>query len=158
MKSHFACSMGHGSSFIITRLFVSLDDNFLIVFDGQKPQHLLWRYATDKLAMKEISYHPSMGLLGVLYRKKKAPWPALPLQVALYEIKNMKDANTEDKEIEKFSFGHLEFNSYDPRNVCEQHCERIHFQWPINTFYRPKEEEIKNCYNPSKSYEPVKFE
>ena len=136
-------------------LFASSNDTFLRVFGGQKSPHLLSRYAIDKLVMQEVAYHLSAGLLGVLHRKKKAHWPVLPLQIGLCEIKNLKVADIEGKDIEKFAFGCLDFNPYDPRNVCKEQCARIYFQWPSEAFYRPKEGKMKNCYNTSKSRKPI---
>lgn len=78
--------------------------------------------------MQEVSYNISIELSTVLHKNKKSPWPTLIMQIILYEIKNLKVADTEGKEIEKFAFGNLEFNPYDPRNVCKDHCARIHYQ------------------------------
>lgn len=91
----------------------------------------------------------------MLQRKKKEPWPTLPLQIGLYERKNMKVTDIEDKEIEKFTFCCLDYNLYDPMNICKQNCAKIHCSWPSETYSRPKKERIKNCYNASKFHEPV---
>ena len=79
------------------------------------------------------------------------------MKIRLYEIKKLKVVDTEGKEIEKFAFDHLKFNLFDPRNVCKDHYARIHFQWQSRTFYRPKEEEMKNSYNASKSCKLFSF-
>ena len=124
---------------------------------GQKSLHVLPRYPTNKLVMQEFYYHISIGLSRVLQRKKKEPWPILPLQIGLYMIKNLKVADTEGKEIKKFTFGNLDFNLYDPRYVCKENYAKVHFQWLGGTFYRPEEEMMKNCYNASKTRELVNF-
>jgi len=66
-------------------------------------------------------------------------------------------ANTQGKEINKFAFGCLEFKSYDPRNICKQHFAKIHFQWPTDSFVRPEEEWMKNCYNAVNIHQQVIF-
>ena len=55
------------------------DGTYLRVFGGNKPPHQLPRYANDKMIMEDVDYHISVGFSGVLQRKKKAPWPTLPL-------------------------------------------------------------------------------
>lgn len=137
--------------------FTSLDHTFLTLFGRQKSLHLLLRYPTDKLVMQEVVYHLSTRLLAVLQRKKKAPWNALPIQIGLYEIKNLKVTDTKGKAIEKFSLSHFDFNLYHPRNVYKDHCVRINFLWSSRTLRRLNEEAWNNCYNDSNSHEPVSF-
>ena len=69
------------------------------MFGGEKPLHVLPRYATNKLVMQEVSYHLATRLSATLHRKKKSPWPTLPLKIGLYEIKNLKVMDDEGKEI-----------------------------------------------------------
>jgi len=83
---------------------------FIRVFGREKPLHVLSRHATDKLVMQEVSYHLATVLSTMLHRKKKPPWPTLPLHIRLYEIKNLKFADTEGKEIVRFEFGTRDFN------------------------------------------------
>lgn len=131
--------------------FASLECTFLREFGGHKSPHLLPRYATNKLVMQEVAYHLSTRLSRLLHRKKKAPWLVLSLQIGLYEIENLKVADTKGKEIDKFAFVHLDLNLYNHKNVCKEHCVRIHFRCPSETSCRLEEEEIKNYYNASKS-------
>ena len=77
------------------------------------------------------------------------------MHIGLYKIKNLKVVDTEGKDIEKISFDNLDFNSYDPQNVCRDHYARIHFQWLSDTFHRLEEEAWKNSHNASKSRGPV---
>lgn len=79
------------------------------------------------------------------------------MQVVLCEINNIKVADTEGKEIEKFTFGRLDFNLYDPKNVFKEHCVKVHFQWPSGNFFRPEDERINNCYDASNPHQPVNF-
>jgi len=58
--------------------YASLDGTFIRVFGGEKPPHVLPRYATEKLIMQEVSYHLATRLSATLHSKKKAPWPTLP--------------------------------------------------------------------------------
>jgi len=60
--------------------------------------------------MQEVAYHLSTRFSTALHRKIKATWPTLPMQIILYEIKNLKVMDTEGKVIEKFAFGTMEFN------------------------------------------------
>jgi len=75
----------------------------------------------------------------------------------LYEIKNLKVAETKGKEIEKFSFSRMEYHPYNHRSVCKQHCVKIHFSSPSEIYSLPKEKMIQNYYNTSKPLEPNKF-
>lgn len=98
--------------------------------------HILPRYATDKLVMQEVVYHLSTGFLATFDEKKKAPRRTLPMQIGLYEIKNLKVADFEGRAIEKFAFNTMDFNLYDPWNACRNHHGRIHFYWLSGTFHR----------------------
>jgi len=152
--------MSHGAMEAVSEIaswFSSSNGTLLRVFDRKKSLRLLPRYVINKLVMQYVVYRLSTRLSGALHTKQKARWPALPMQNGLYEIKNLKVADTEGNAIEKFTFGCLEFNSYDPRNVCKDHYVRIHYQWLSRTFHRPEEEAWKNCYNASKSREPANF-
>ena len=40
--------------------------------------------------------------IAILHRRKKAPWPALPLEIGLYKIWSLKDADVEAKHFENF--------------------------------------------------------
>ena len=75
------------------------------------------KFSMDKLVMQEVAYHISIRLSATLHRKKKAPWPALPLQIGLYEIQSLKHIEAETKEFNRFTFGSRSFNTYDPHCV-----------------------------------------
>lgn len=86
----------------ITDWYASPGGTFIRVFGEEKPPHVLLRYATYKLVMQEVTYHLSIGLSVGLHRKKKAPWPTLPLWIRLYKINILKDRDDEAKKIVKF--------------------------------------------------------
>lgn len=67
-------------------------------------------------------------------------------------MKNQKVDETKGTKLDKFIFGLMEYHLYDPRSVCKYHCAKIHFNWPSETYYRPKEETIKNYYNVSRPH------
>lgn len=52
---------------------------FICMYSMEKPHHVLPKFAMDKLVMQEKSYHTSARLSARLHRKRKAPWPTLPL-------------------------------------------------------------------------------
>lgn len=137
--------------------FTSLDGTLIRVFDRQNSLHLLPRYTTNKIFMQEVSYHLAIGLSAALHMKKKAPWPNLPMQIGLYEIKNMKVMDTEGKVIDKFTFNSQDFNLYDPCGIYKDHCAIIHFQWLIGTFQWQEEDPWKNFYNASKTHKLASF-
>lgn len=91
--------------------YASPSGTFIKMFSGENPMHVLPRFVTDKLVMQEVMYHISTGLLARLHRRKKAPWPALPLRIGLYEIQSLKDADAEVEDLKKFDFGTKEFQS-----------------------------------------------
>jgi len=94
--------MSHGAMepvLEIANWFASPDGTFLRAFSGQKLPHILSRYAINKLVMQEVSYHLSIGLSIALHRKKKTPCLTLPMQIGLYEIKNLKVVKTKGKVI-----------------------------------------------------------
>lgn len=94
--------------------FSSLNGTFLRVFSGEKLLHVFPRYSIDKLIMQEVSYHLTIGLSASLHKKKKAPWPTIPMKIGLYEMKNLKVVDIEGKAIEMFSFSTRDFNHMSP--------------------------------------------
>lgn len=128
------------------------------VFGEEKPPHVLPRHATDNLIMQEVLCHLSIGLSAGLHRKKKAPWPDLPLQIGLYEIKSLKYADVEAKEIVGFEFSTKDINPYDPHIICKDHFVRVYFRWIHETFHWSKEDPWRYCYNASKLNDPVSIE
>jgi len=79
----------------IANWYVSPGDTFIRFFSRENPLRVLPRYANDKLILQEVSYHLSIGLSTALHRKKKAPWPTLPLHMGLYVINNLKFVDVE---------------------------------------------------------------
>lgn len=90
-----------------------------------------------------------------LHRKKKVPWPVLPLWIRLYEIKILKDADVEAKDIVKFDFDTKDFNSYDPHSIFNDHVTRMYFSWTHETFHWLEDDPWRYCYNVSNLHEPV---
>ena len=84
--------------------YASSSDTFIQVFSAEKPPHVLPKFALDVLVMQEVVYHISAGLTTRLQRKKKAPWPTLPLQIGLYEIQSIKQADVEVEHMKKYPF------------------------------------------------------
>ena len=66
--------------------YASPSDTFIMMYSAEKPPHVLSKFSLDILIMREVAYHISAGLIARLHRKKKAPWPSLPLRIGLYEI------------------------------------------------------------------------
>lgn len=102
-----------------------------------------------------MSYNLVTVLSAALHRMKKAPWPTLPLQIGLYEIKNFKVSNVKEKEIVKFSFGTQDFNLYDLGGICKDQCVRVYFPWIGGAFHWLEEDPWRICYNASKICELV---
>jgi len=78
--------MSHGAMEAVLEIihwFASQDGNFLSLFCGQKSSHILPSYSIDKLVTQEFVYHLFTGLLTAFHRKKKSPWPTLPMQIRL---------------------------------------------------------------------------
>lgn len=116
--------------------YALLGGTFIRVFGGEKPLHVLPRYATNKMAMKEVSYHFSIGLSSGLHGKKKARWPTFPLRIRLYEINNLKDVDVEAKDIFRFRFNTKDINLYDPHGICKNHCVKVYYSWIHGTLYK----------------------
>lgn len=90
-----------------------------------------------------------------LHRKKKAPWLALSLQIILYDIKSMKHADVEGKDIVNFDFGTKDFNLYDPHKFFKDHCTRAYFPWIDRIFNWSEENPWMYCYNASRIKESI---
>lgn len=58
----------------------------------------------------------------------------LPLQIELYETKNIKVADTEFKSTMKFEFGTNDFSPYDLSIIYKDHCARIYYNWLSGVF------------------------
>lgn len=59
--------------------YASPDGIFIKMYNEEKPLHVFPRFFTNKLVMQEVAYHILTGLSTGFHRKKKAPWPMLPL-------------------------------------------------------------------------------
>jgi len=79
----------------ITDWCASSSGTFIQMYNAKKPSHVLLKFSFDILIMQEVAYHILVGLTTKLHQKKKAPWPALPLWIGLYEIQSFKQADVE---------------------------------------------------------------
>lgn len=102
-----------------------------------------------------MSYHILTGLSARLHRKKKEPWPSLPLRIKLYDIQNLKHAEAETKEFKRFTFGTRSFNPYDLHLLVKDHCVRVWFPWIHKACHWPEEDPWRYFYHLSKFNEPV---
>lgn len=73
--------------------YASPSDTFIRMFSTKKPMHVLPNFALDTLFMQEVTYLILEGLKARLHQKNKAPWPALPLWIGLYEIWSIKQVD-----------------------------------------------------------------
>lgn len=73
--------------------YASLFDTFIRMFTAEKHLHALLKFSLDILLMQEVVCHISIGLIARLHRKKKPPWPTLPLKIGLYKIQSFKKAD-----------------------------------------------------------------
>lgn len=62
----------------IANWYASLDGTFIKMYNVEKAPHVFPRFSIDKMVMKEVAYHISIGLSDGLHKKKKAPWLMLP--------------------------------------------------------------------------------
>lgn len=104
-------------------------------------------YVTNKVVSQDVAYQLNNGLSTQLYRRKKDPWPTLPLCVKLYELKSLKEANFEIRQLNLLHFGMMNFHIYDPRKVCKKNCDKIQYTWPYGLMDIPEDEKFKNWYN-----------
>ena len=116
-----------GSNGGIEYWYASPYDTFIWMFSAEKPLHVLPKFSLDVLVMQEVAYHISTGLTARLQRKKKAPWPTLPLWIGLYEIQSIKQADVEAELMKKYPFDLRSYNLYDPHWIVKDHCMRVQF-------------------------------
>ena len=110
----------------------------------------------EKLVMQEVAYHISTWLLARLHRKKKAPFPALPLLIKLYEIQNFTHVDTKMEEFKRFTFGTRSFNPYDSHFLVKDHCVRVYHPWTHGACHLPEEDPWRYYYNSSRLNELVR--
>jgi len=134
----------------ISYWYASPSGNFIGMFGGEKPPHVLPRFSTDNLVMQEVSYHIYIVLSTRLHKTKKAPWSDLPLRNGLCEIKSLKDEDVEAKDLKKFEFGTEDYNPYNPHYICKNHCAKVYCPWIHGTFHWEKEDHWRYYYNSSK--------
>jgi len=70
----------------ISDWYASTDGTFIRMYNTEKAPHLLPKFSMNRLVMHEVAYHILTGLLARIHRKKKEPWPILPLPMGLYKI------------------------------------------------------------------------
>jgi len=109
----------------IANWYALLSDTFKWMYSAENPPHVLLKFALDILIMQEVAYHILAGLIARQHRKKKAPWPTLPLHIGLYEIKNFKHADVKAEHMNKYPFDLLSCNPYDPHCLMKDHCMKV---------------------------------
>lgn len=112
------------------------------------------KYVTDKVFMKEFGYQLCTRLSQQLQMSNKSPWPIFPLQIGLYELKNLKEIEVDIKELNSLTCDRMSFHQYDPRDVWKQHFEKMRYTYPYEFFSWEDEENTKNRYNVSKEIGP----
>ncbi len=135
--------------------YASPGGTFIRIFGSEKPPHELPRFSTQKMVMQEVTYHISTGLSIGLHRRKKTPWPTLPLQIGLYKIRTLKDADAKVKELKKFGFSTKNFNMYDAHCTCKNHCVKVYQPWIDEACHCREEDPWRYCYNSSRLNEPL---
>lgn len=93
--------------------YASPNGTFIGMYNAEKDLHLLPKFAKNRVVMQEVAYHILIRLLARLHRKKKEPWPMLHLQIALYAIQSLKEADVKVNDLKKFKFGTNNFKLYD---------------------------------------------
>jgi len=119
----------------ISYWYASPSGTFIRMFGVDKPLHVLPRFSTYKLVMQELSYNISTMLQPMLHRRKKAPWPSLPLRIGFYEIKSLKHVDGRVKDIVSFEFSTKDYNLYDPHGIGKNHCVKVYYPWIHGTFH-----------------------
>jgi len=97
--------------------FTSYQGTFVSVYGAYKPPWLMLKYVTDKVFMKEFGYQLCTRLSQQLQMSNKSPWPIFPLQIGLYELKNLKEIEVDIKELNSLTCDRMSFHQYDPRDV-----------------------------------------
>lgn len=120
---------------------------FIWMYNADKAPHVLPKFSMDKLVMQEVSYHISTGLSVRLHKKKKAPWPTLPLWIGLYDIQNLKDVEAETKEFKRFTFDTRSFNLYDLHCLVKDHFARVQHPLIHGACHWLEEDPWRYCYH-----------
>ena len=96
----------------------------------------------------------TMGFSNVLAKGKKKPWPALPLTVGAYTVKDSREVAREGEEVKSYHFRNLDCRTYDPVRIVPEHCKRANFRWSSQHVERPDEDERRNWYNANRHLAP----
>lgn len=96
--------------------YASPSGTFIRMYSVEKPPHVLLKLSLDIFVMEEVAYHILSRLIARLHRKKKAPWPTLPLRIQLYKIFSFKHENVEAEKMNKYPF---DLRSYSIRLTSE---------------------------------------
>ena len=107
--------------------YASPSSTFIRMFSVEKPLNVIHKFALYVLVMEELAYHISAGLTTRLQRKKKAPWPTLPLRIGLYEIQSIKQADVKAELMKKYPFNLRSYNLYDPHCIVKDHYTTFQF-------------------------------
>ena len=99
------------------------------------------RFVTEKILMQEVCFQMSSGFSSVLSKGKKKPWPALPLTIGAYTVKNFREVGAEAEEIKSYHLRTLEYRTYDPERIVPEHCKKAKFKWNYQHVERPEEGE-----------------
>ena len=93
----------------VAHWFPFTEYTFIRVFGTFKAPHALPRFITDKVLMQEVCFQMTSGFSNVLSKGKKKPWPALPLTIGAYTVKDFREVGTQGEEIKGYHFRSLDY-------------------------------------------------
>jgi hypothetical protein len=93
------------------------------------------------------------GVGGLLYRRKKAIWPPLPLYIGIYSFSNTKQAEEEVNILLLYHFREERFRRHKPKGVVKGNFNKVGFPWEYTT--NVWEEEEVHCS--ARTYDEVTF-
>ena len=78
-----------------------------------------------------------------MIKKKKVPWPKLPIHDGSYKPKSVNHVEVEANAIKAFNFGKMINQKNDPRQFIEKYFNSIVVQFPYAHYNNLEEEEYK---------------
>jgi hypothetical protein len=104
-------------------VIVLLIFSYIRICECEGAPHLLTRYVSNKLALREIAYQiVSVGDVSFLSRSQKRQWPSFPISLRIFTLSNAKHAQREVEQTNRIWLAHGNFKKHDPTKIFKKHC------------------------------------
>lgn len=102
---------------------------YIHVYGVATPPHVFPFLITDHMVFSEVLYQTYGSVAtAILMRRKKSPWPKLPIKVGAYKVSSKETVAAESDALSSFWLGTSPFRRHDPLNIISPLMDYSHFE------------------------------